>query len=1182
MSHPEEVSTQDALFEELALLIEPLRFLSSGAQVTAVVRDLGFDFPEAEAFPAQFNVIVAGVDQVQAALTQLGAATTDDEREAAAMAVLSAVTQVLSGVFELAVTLENGLTAYQQFLDDSQLATLLPRRLLDFIVLNYLVQQHGVIVSLLLLMGLVDFVEQEANPQTRQLEALIPTVYWERLPLLFSNPKQILDTTYNWSGANGDFLAEKFLARLVGVAASLGAPIRLAIQNDALADALGRPLDPRTEYRVAIFQEGDPFGAAAAELGIRLSDIPASSAGPVGIAALPYLMGALQVALDPAPGWKLKITTALDFTPNLALVLRPPDIFRFETNLLGNGAGVASGKLGVEIRRLTEKPDTEIIIVGEPKKTRLAFREFGVGITGILPPELVFSADVVGLAVAVVPGDGDGFLQKILPPEGIRAGGDLGIDVSTKTGFKFRDGAGFEVDIPLRLSLGGVIELKALWVRLAASDDGLRLALAVTAGLKIGPLAATVERIGIQMLLKATEEGVAGSFGALDMGQGFKPPSGAGMSISAGPVTGGGYLFFDTDNEQYAGILQLSFQQIGLTAIGLLTTRLPDSSGPAGATKKGFSLLIIITIDLPPIQLGYGFTLNGVGGLLGINRTIVVDALRDGVRNRTVEAILFPQNPIARASEIISALRAVFPPAEGRFVFGPMVKLGWGPNAIISLEAAVILELMAPIRLIILGRVQIALPDKKDGILNLRLDIAGVIDFDKGEVSVDASLVDSRLAVFVITGDMAVRISWGPSKIFVISGGGFHPKFLAPPGFPQLRRLAIALADSDNPRIRMEKYFALTANSLQVGAGLDIYAKFQAPFGTFSFAALANFDALIQFQPFSLVAELGASIEIAYNEKPLLYAALYAALTGPGPWRIVGYAEFNFLGKHRVDVDATIGQPAPAAPVIKRREELLEEITTAFARSDAWAALPPLEAERIVTLRDQPKGDRIRVHPLGSLSARQRVLPLRKVIERFGAAEVEATTFTLKGFTVGSSQAVEQPREDLYDDFAPGQFTPLTDDEKTARPAFESMQSGGSVGVAGFRTPATPVATAASGYEESIVDDEPEIFARVAFPLVPADPPAVIPEAALASLALGGAASHAATRAAGAAAFRSESIAIGVKGERYVAANANTLAKDAASSAQGTSAAEAFDVLAAQDGQSQGAPGQVALVHEAA
>src|SRR5439155_9966724 len=123
--------------------------------------------------------------------------------------------------------------------------------------------------------------------------------------------------------------------------------------------------------------------------------------------------------------------------------------------------------------------------------------------------------------------------------------------------------------------------------------------------------------------------------------------------------------FFDPEEEQYAGVLQLSFKAIGITAIGLLTTRLPDPSGPAGATKKGFSLLVIITIDLPPIQLGYGFTLNGVGGLMGIHRRMVVEALRNGVRDGSVNAILFPQDVIARAPQIISQLRSIFPPAEG-------------------------------------------------------------------------------------------------------------------------------------------------------------------------------------------------------------------------------------------------------------------------------------------------------------------------------------------------------------------------------------------------------------------------------------------------------------------------------------------------------------------------------------
>src|SRR5204862_222821 len=107
------------------------------------------------------------------------------------------------------------------------------------------------------------------------------------------------------------------------------------------------------------------------------------------------------------------------------------------------------------------------------------------------------------------------------------------------------------------------------------------------------------------------------------------------LSADAAVVRGGGYLFFDPDRAQYAGVLHLEFEKLTLNAFGLLTTRLPDGS-------PGFSLLIIVQASgFTPIQLGFGFTLNGVGGLLGINRTVAVDVLRAGVRDRTLDAIMF-------------------------------------------------------------------------------------------------------------------------------------------------------------------------------------------------------------------------------------------------------------------------------------------------------------------------------------------------------------------------------------------------------------------------------------------------------------------------------------------------------------------------------------------------------------
>jgi hypothetical protein len=83
-------------------------------------------------------------------------------------------------------------------------------------------------------------------------------------------------------------------------------------------------------------------------------------------------------------------------------------------------------------------------------------------------------------------------------------------------------------------------------------------------------------------------------------------------------------------------VLELSIADVvTVKVIGVLDTILPDGS-------PGYSLLFIITFDLPPIQLGFGFTLNGVGGLGGVNRTMVISALQAGpcafARSRIVPA----------------------------------------------------------------------------------------------------------------------------------------------------------------------------------------------------------------------------------------------------------------------------------------------------------------------------------------------------------------------------------------------------------------------------------------------------------------------------------------------------------------------------------------------------------------
>ena len=553
-------------------------------------------------------------------------------------------------------------------------------------------------------------------------------------------------------------------------------------------------------------------------------------------------------------------------------------------------------------------------------------------------------------------------------------------------------------------------------------------------------MAASVEKIGIAGDLRFRP----GNLGNADFALGFKPPNGLRLRIDAEAVVGGGYLFFDLDEEFYAGIAQVRIQDfIDIKLIGLLTTRLPEL--PPG--QKGFSLLLIVSAEFSPISLAFGFTLNGVGGLIGINRTMMLEPLRAGVKNGTVNSILFPDDPVGRATQIISDLKTIFPPALNRFVLGPMVKIGWGLS-IITIEIGIVIEIPMPIRIAILGKITLALPTPEDAVAVIHMDVLGTIDIARSDVSIDATLYDSRILAFELTGDMAMRLNWGESPEFLISIGGFNPRFQPPPNFPALNRLALSLAIGENPRLRLEQYVAVTANSFQMGAKLEIYAAADlSVLGTFTAAAYLGFDTLFQFNPFHFIADLYGAADIQRNGASLMSAELRLTLDGPGPIHGVGIAAFNFLGRHEVSIQATSGgerlpdTAPPSQPLLLLRE--------AFADARNWTVLLPERQAVPVTLRARDPAGECLLHPFGGIKSRQTVVPLNTAIERFGNTApdflgpfvVEKVALTMAGGDA-ASKVVNSPARFVKERFAPGHYFAMSDEEKISRPSFELRDAG--------------------------------------------------------------------------------------------------------------------------------------------
>lgn len=687
---------------------------------------------------------------------------------------------------------------------------------------------------------------------------------------------------------------------------------------------------------------------------------------------------------------------------------------------------------------------------------------------------LEMEAAVERARFVLAPAEGDGFLSSVLPTDGIQCAFDFGLGWSNRRGVYFSGAASLEADFPLHVSLLGVLTIDVLSLSLHADAEALAIGVGATVTFTLGPMTATVQRLGLTA--RATFPAEGGNLGPLDVVSGFQPPRGVGLVIDAAAVQGGGFLLQDAAHGRYAGILELDIAKVvEVTAIGLITTRMPDG-------YDGFSLLAIIAAEFPPIQLGFGFALSGLGGLLGLNRTMNLPALREGARTGVLDSILFPVDPVARADKVISDVESVFPVAPGRFVIGLMARLGWGSPQVVVADLGIVLELPAPVRIVLLGRLGVMLPNPDAAVVELHLDIVGILDLGRGELSIDATLHDSRIAVFDVYGDMALRVGWGANPVFAVSVGGFNPRFQPPPGFPELRRMTIALASGDNPRIRLESYLATTSNSFQTGARLDAHAELDAGvLGLFSADAYLGFDALIVLAPFQFIVDLGGGIVIKRNGRPFIGAELVLTLFGPQPLRATGYAEVHFFGKHRIPIEATIGddpvEPAPAAI------DPLGALLRALLDPAAWTTRPP-DGTLAATLAE-PAGDAgVLAHPRGQLGVRQRVVPLDVRIERFGGAPLPNGPRTFAAtFGIGTTAVTGSAVRDAW---APGDLYRLSDDEKLSRPAFEQLTSGSAR--LGTPPPAhgTPVAAGTALYETSVIDAADPVPRPAATHMVPA------------------------------------------------------------------------------------------------
>jgi hypothetical protein len=705
-----------------------------------------------------------------------------------------------------------------------------------------------------------------------------------------------------------------------------------------------------------------------------------------------------------------------------------------DSNLSFSAKYTATGTEDAPAFRLGKPGKSRFDIVGYGFSGGLSRHDQSVGLSINGGKLLLFVEDLLPGELADV--------FKAMKAEKFEAKVEGALKLAAEKGLTFEGEAGLKIRVASNLNLDAA-RVDYVDLELGLKNTDLQLSIGAAARFSIGAFTASMDRFGLAVTpLKGDIE--------------FLPPKGIGLRIDAKVVKGGGYLMLDYEAKEFAGALELAVGVFSVKAIAIL------SAGGPGSDAK-FALFVLLYMRWPGgLELGLRFTLNAVGGMIGINHDFSEQALINALPSGAMDDVLFPDDPVGDAPRIIASLKTIFPVKGDAYTIGIMAEVGWGSDYFCSLRLGIIVPFGKDAGpddgfeyIYILGRMAvICFKDVPKAVrLQLMCDFIGHVGVGKSGINVGiyARLRDSRFGPTSIEGAVVFSVRTGPSARFLIAAGGFHPAFKnIPEDLPSpIDRIGTSY-DIGVIQAWVRGYFAIASGSLQFG--VDIGCRYRL--GPIGFTAQLALDALIHLSPFSFEADVRASAALTYRGHELLGVHLSLTIWGPDRWRIKGHGEFTILfWDIDVDVDEAWGDDISVDQVHIQLEPLVRQD---LRNTTNWKFTLAGQSDTLVTINMSalPADPKVEVaHPLASMSYTQRRLPFGLNLERVSFCVIDGPTlFPVPTIKTGVGTDVPDVSI-LYDQFAVPEYLNLTDDQKFSRPSFETLPAGIAVGSSGYVVP---------------------------------------------------------------------------------------------------------------------------------
>ena len=1013
---------------------------------------LGWDLPPGVDDIGLATLDIGDVGQRLTAWNDLAADPEADEGdEAAALAELAL--SVGRAIVDLS---EVELTAPQDYLDRTGIVDDFLPRLVELYLVQSAALASRAAFDIAVLLGLFELRREPADPSRFQVAHLRHVVHWDRLETMVTTPSDLLRDVYGWGTPAYD--ATALVVNLGAVLQHLAVDVRRrelgALPLMRLHGAPPPAHPPMTQLFLPLVG-ADVAGST--EAGLTVFGLPATAAGGVdgGLGIAPYARGTAELRVPLTSRLSVGLAAAGDLGAGIALLLRAgvdPDL-RTGLNTENPGRATAGARMSVDLTLVDADGSEPVTLLAEDDLS-LTARTFAVTLSIDVSGE---SADaILRLAIAqgrfAVMSTGLPFLDDLLPDEGVVVEVDADLSYSSGDGLTLSGQASLTVARAVGTKLGP-LRLDRYELSFGTSGGGIAAGLGVAATLALGPVELSVAGVGV----RAAIEPGPGNLGAADLAVRATPPNGVGVVIDAEVVTGGGFVQRDTAGD-YVGALELQLGKIGVKAVGLLST------------GRDWSMLLLLYAQIPPVQIGFGFTLEGIGGVIGVQRAVDVNQLVNGMRTGAFDDLLFPADPVGDAPRIIATLRQLFPMRRNALTVGPMVDVHWGKPVIITARLAVLIQLdnalgggpLALSKVVVVGQLRAAVgstqedPDAR--VLVLIIDVLGFWDLAEKRYGILAALRDSSVAGIDLTGGLAVWGEYGSHPSFLLAAGGFNPRFKDVPAVISgaVPRLGASFSVGRFD-LTLTGYFAVTPATIQ--AGLNLHAS--AKIGPVGLSGEIGFDVLIYRRPRThFIADFRFSAGVTYRGHSLAGVKVAGTIEGPGRWHVVGKVSFSILWW---DISKSFDESwGTAPPLVREQVDVRALLAAELAKPENWSAQVPSGGQAIVTLAPRRGDLSPRAHPLARCVFVQQAVPLGLAMDRFGDAEVSGPNqFDVEGVTVGGKSltgaATLTGAQPVREHFARAQFVEVSEDERLTKPAYEPLDAGVEFTSAGFDVSTRPV-----------------------------------------------------------------------------------------------------------------------------